>query len=395
MQVSISTAQARRLLLYLQGLCEAPNRRLTPDGLYDLITRLGFVQVDSIRTVERAHHLTLLARNTRYHPDLLRILVEEDRRLFENWTHDASIIPTQWYPQWQPRFARERQRLRDRTSWQRRLGSDARRVIDQVRDTVQHKGPVMSRDFSDERSPGTATWWGWGPSKTALEYLWRSGELAVCQRLNFQKVYDLTERVIPAQHFDSAPDHCAWIDWACSTALERLGIATPAEIAAFWGAICLDEARTWCQAHVGQAIRSVLVQPKGASKPWMAYARHDIEALVNSLPAAPPRIRFLCPFDPVIRDRRRTERLFNFSYRFEAFVPERQRQYGYYVFPMLQGDRLIGRINLKYERRERTLRVKGQWLEDGVELTQTRQRRITQELARYGKFIGAESIAYE
>ena len=128
MQVSISTAQARRLLLYLQGLCEAPNRRLTPDGLYDLITRLGFVQVDSIRTVERAHHLTLLARNTRYHPDLLRILVEEDRRLFENWTHDASIIPTQWYPQWQPRFARERQRLRDRTSWQQRLGSDAQRT---------------------------------------------------------------------------------------------------------------------------------------------------------------------------------------------------------------------------------------------------------------------------
>ena len=138
-----------------------------------------------------------------------------------------------------------------------------------------------------------------------------------------------------------------------------------------------------------------LVQPEDASKPWMAYARHDIEALVNSLPAAPPRIRFLCPFDPVIRDRRRTERLFNFSYRFEAFVPEKQRQYGYYVFPMLQGDRLIGRINLKYERRERTLRVKGQWLEDGVELTKTRQRRITQELARYGKFIGAESIAYE
>ncbi|MEE8304464.1 MAG: crosslink repair DNA glycosylase YcaQ family protein [Candidatus Tectomicrobia bacterium] len=395
MQVSISTAQARRLLLYLQGLCEAPNRRLTPDGLYDLITRLGFVQVDSIRTVERAHHLTLLARNTRYHPDLLRILVEEDRRLFENWTHDASIIPTQWYPQWQPRFARERQRLRDRTSWQQRLGSDAQRVVDQVRDTVQQKGPVMSRDFSDERSPGTATWWGWGPSKTALEYLWRSGELAVCQRLNFQKVYDLTQRVIPAQYLDSGPDHCAWIDWACSTALERLGIATPAEIAAFWGAICLDEARAWCQARVGQAIRSVLVQPEDASKPWMAYARHDIEALVNSLPAAPARIRFLCPFDPVIRDRRRTERLFNFSYRFEAFVPEKQRQYGYYVFPMLQGDRLIGRINLKYERRERTLRVKGQWLEDGVELTKTRQRRITQELARYGKFIGAESIAYE
>jgi uncharacterized protein YcaQ len=395
MPIRLSNPQARSLFLYLQGLADPPNRRLTPDGLYDLIVRLGFVQVDSIRTVERAHHLTLLARNTRYHPDLLRTLLEKERRLFENWTHDASIIPTQWYAYWQPRFAQERQRLQRSASWQSRLGPNAHQVLAQVSRTVRQNGPVMSRDFTDDRAPGMGTWWGWGPSKTALEYLWRTGELAVSQRINFQKVYDLTERVIVPDYLGSIPDQQAYVDWACSTALQRLGIATPGELAAFWGGISPAEARAWCESRVGKAIEAVIVEPGDGSQSWQAYARHDVTELVRHLPAAPSRVRFLSPFDPVIRDRRRTRRLFNFEYRFEAFVPAPQRQYGYYVLPMLERDRLIGRINLKYERRERALVVKGMWLEAGVRPTRTRHQRIAEELTRYCAFVGAERIVSE
>ncbi len=395
MPISISNVQARNLFLSLQGLSESPNRRLTLDGLYDLIVRLGFVQVDSIRAVERAHHLTLLARNTHYHPGLLQTLLEQDRRLFENWTHDAAMIPTQWYPYWQPRFTQERQRMQRSGHWQRRLGPKAQQILARVRHQVQHNGPVMSRDFTDERKPGGGTWWGWGPSKTALEYLWRTGELAVCQRLNFQKAYDLTERVIPPHHLTPTPSHQEYIHWACSTALQRLGIATPGELAAFWEAVSAVEARAWCASKVGKDIETVVVESADGSTSWPAYARHDIAELVRAIPTAPARVRFLSPFDPVIRDRRRTQRLFNFVYRFEAFVPEPQRQYGYYVLPMLEGDRFIGRIDLKYERREGTLVVKGVWFEAGVRPTKTRQRRVAEELSRYRTFLEAKTVSSE
>jgi uncharacterized protein YcaQ len=388
----VSNEQARRLFLYLHGLCDSPRTRLTPAALYELIERLGFVQVDSIRTVERAHHLTLFTRNERYRPDLLHTLVENDRHLFENWTHDAAIIPTRWYAYWHHRFASERERFLRTPAWQRRLGSDASDVLERVRRHVRSNGPVMARDLTETREPGVGVWWGWGPSKTALEYLWRTGELAICHRRNFQKVYNLTEHVIPAEYRIYEPSRPEYVDWACRTALQRLGIATPGELAAFWAAITPAEAKAWCEQQSGKTVRVVAVEAADGSKPRQAYARHDITTLLHGLPAPPARVRFLSPFDPVIRDRNRTRRLFNFDYRFEAFVPAPQRQYGYYVLPMLEGDRFIGRIDLKCVRQQRTLEVKGLWLEPGVRRTKRRERLIRAELERYRVFVDADTI---
>jgi uncharacterized protein YcaQ len=395
MQVTLSPTQARHVFLHVQGLLEPLHRRFTRSDLSELIARLGFVQVDSIRAVERAHHLTLLARSARYRPDMLRVLLEDDRLLFENWTHDASVIPMPWYPYWRHRFSQARAHFDQRVSWQRRLGPNAVDVLNRVRERVRQHGPVMARDFADPRQAGAGVWWGWGPSKTALEYLWRTGELAICQRRHFHKVYDLEERVIPASYLQVTPSRQDYIDWACSTALERLGFATPNELAAFWAAISPLKAKAWCERHLGTTVVRATVTSADGSPPRQVYARHDIEELVRGIPAAPSRVRFLSPFDPVIRDRRRTRRLFHFAYRFEAFVPEPQRQYGYYVLPMLERDRLIGRIELKYERRERALVVKGMWLEAGVKQTTMRDRRIAAELERYGAFVGADTLVYE
>jgi uncharacterized protein YcaQ len=390
----ITNLQARRLLLYLQGLSEAPDKRLTRQTLYDLIVRMGFVQVDSIRTVERAHHLTLMSRNTRYHPDMLQALLENDKHLFENWTHDAAIIPTQWYPYWQPRFAHARQRIVQSKHWMGRLGPDAEQVLDRVRQRVRDQGPVMARDLTEKRPPGIGVWWGWGPSKTALEYLWRTGELAICGRVNFHKVYDLSERVIPEAYHRQMSSEKAYIDWACQTALDRLGCATPSELAAFWGGVRLSDAHAWCQRHVGKTIQRVVVDSADGSAPRQAYARHDIDGLLQELPAPPSRIRFLSPFDPVIRDRKRALRLFNFDYRFEAFVPAPQRQYGYYVLPILERDRFIGRIDLKCDRLAKTLVVNGLWLEPGVRQSNTRNEQIAKELERYRAFVGADKVVH-
>ena len=388
----VSNEYARRLFLYLHGLCDSPRTRLTQESLYELIERLGFVQVDSIRTVERAHHLTLFTRNDHYQPHLLHTLVEDDRHLFENWTHDASIIPTRWYAYWHHRFASERERFYRSSAWQNRLGTDAPSVLERVRQHVQTNGPVMARDLTETREPGVGTWWGWGPSKTALEYLWRTGELAICHRRNFQKVYNLTEHVIPAAHRAHEPSRQEYIDWACRTALQRLGIATPGELAAFWAAITPAEAKAWCEQQAGETVRTVEVEAADGSKPRQAYARHDITELLGGLPSPPSRVRFLSPFDPVIRDRNRARRLFNFDYRFEAFVPAPQRQYGYYVLPMLEGERFIGRIDLKCVRQHRTLTVKGLWLEPGIRRTKTRERSIQAEVERYRAFVGADTI---
>ena len=187
-----------------QGLLAPPTGKQSKADLQRLIEQLGFVQVDSIATVERAHHMTLFARNQTYQRRHLTALLEKDRTLFENWTHDASMIPTAFYPYWQRRFQRDGERLRARWRKIRREGFDA--MLAEILDHIEREGPAMSRAFAREEKKGSDGWWDWHPSKTALEYLWRTGRLVVTRREAFQKVYDLTERIIPAAHRETVPD---------------------------------------------------------------------------------------------------------------------------------------------------------------------------------------------
>jgi uncharacterized protein YcaQ len=272
---------------------------------------------------------------------------------------------------------------------------------------------MLSRDFEHNRNgepPPEEGWWGWKPQKAALEYLWRRGDLSVVKRINFQKVYDLTERVFPQQHASPAPDLEEHIDWACRSALERLAFATPAEIAAFWNAIDLAQARAWCHiaAQIGEIV-PVTLESADESKPRTAFALADWEVRLKRVPRELPeagagRIRLLSPFDPVLRDRKRTARLFNFDYTFEAFTPAPKRRYGYYVLPMLQGDQLIGRLDPKFHRapggrgrrpggRGGVLEIKGVWWEPKVQPTKIRQMLLDDALARLAAFIRAKSIA--
>ncbi|MDX1576720.1 MAG: crosslink repair DNA glycosylase YcaQ family protein, partial [Kiloniellales bacterium] len=388
----ISNADARRAFLAGQGLARPVGGRLTREGLYGQIERLGFVQVDSINTVERAHHLILFARNHNYRHGQLTHLLERKAALFENWTHDASIIPTRFYPYWMCRFAKERETLRER--WRKWRPGDYEAVLEQVLDHVRAAGPVMARHLGDDKKKNAQGWWDWHPSKTALEYLWRTGELAVARREGFQKVYDLTERVIPAEHRQGAPGRAALIDWACRSALERLVFATSGELAAFWDAVTPAEAAHWCRGRLGDELVEVTVEPANGKKPRTAYARPDYQERLAETPAPPGAIRVLSPFDPLIRDRNRTERLFDFRYRIEVFVPEARREYGYYVFPLLEGDRLIGRIDMK-RTKDGALSVSALWLEPRLKFTRAREAKLTSELDRLAQFVGAEAVRFE
>ena len=394
MAALISNAEARRLFLHRQGLCFTPREKLTDAGLLALIEHLGFVQVDSINTVERAHHLILFSRNQTYRRPQLARLIEREAALFENWTHDASVIPTGFYPYWQPRFARERVRLRDR--WRKWRRGDFEDFLDDVRRHIDDHGPAMARDFDNGGTrKGSSGWWDWHPAKTALEYLWRTGELAVARRDGFQKVYDLAERVIPEPHRRAEPSEREAIDWACRAALHRLGAATPGEIAGFWGAVSPAEAKAWCRDRLEDELAEVAIEAADGSKPRAAYATADLMQQLADLPPPAGRLRILSPFDPLLRDRARARRLFDFDYRIEVFVPEAKRQYGYYVFPILEGDRFVGRIDMKHLRQDGVLAVKGLWLEPRQKMTRGRERGLNAELDRLRRFVDADRIRFE
>jgi uncharacterized protein YcaQ len=390
----VPTATARRLLLGAQGLLDDPRRKPTADALYGLIERMGFVQIDSINVVERAHHLILAARLQGYQPRLLERLLERQRRLFEHWTHDASAIPTSWYPYWKIRFERFRRRLLEHPWWMQRIGAEPEKVIAHVRERIAREGPLLTRDFEGERA-GEQGWWGWKPQKAALEFLWWTGELAIAGRSSFHKVYDLAERVLPAGHAAPRPSDAEHLDWACRTALERLGIASPDEIAGFWDALSLAEARAWCEGAAARGeIVPVRVEGVEGGKPRASWALPDWEARAAALPPAPPRIRLLAPFDPILRDRRRALRLFGFDYRFEAFVPGQHRKHGYYVLPILEGERLIGRLDPKLHREKGLLEVKGLWWEPKVRETKGRRAALEAALERLAKRVGAGEVRF-
>ena len=390
MTILLTNAEARRVFLARQGLSGHPGRMLGKDGLLQMIHDLGFVQVDSIATVERAHHQILFTRNQTYRREHLADLLETDGELFENWTHDASIIPSGFFRYWKHRFRREDAVILER--WRKWRGEGFEEAFDDTYARIEAGGAVMSRELKtdDHKSGG---WWNWHPSKTALEYLWRTGKVAIARRENFQKVYDLVERVLPPHHHEPEVDHDAFVDWACRSALERLGFATHGEIAAFWDLLSPEEAKAWVETHRSE-LQSVAIETLEPGKPRASVALPGFAESLAAVPEPPNRLRVLSPFDPLIRNRNRTERLFGFFYRIEIFVPEPKRQYGYYVFPLLEGDRLVGRIDMKADRRAGSLDVRRLWLEPGVRASSGRIAKLESELARLARFAGVEEVRY-
>ncbi|MBB5044716.1 winged helix-turn-helix domain-containing protein [Shinella fusca] len=390
MTILLSNAEARRIFLARQGLSAPPGRMLGKAGLLQLIHDIGFVQVDSIATVERAHHQILFSRNQTYRREHLAELLEEDGELFENWTHDASIIPSAFFRYWKHRFRREDETILER--WRKWREPGFEEAFGETYERIASGGAVLSRDLKaeDHKSGG---WWNWHPNKTALEYLWRTGKVGIARRENFQKVYDLVERVLPPHHHAPDVDHDAFVDWACRSALERLGFATHGEIAAFWALISPEEAKAWVEAHRDE-LRLVSVEPADGGKPRASHAFAGFPGSLGDIPEPPQRLRVLSPFDPLIRDRNRTERLFGYFYRIEVFVPEPKRQYGYYVFPLLEGDRLVGRIDMKADRKAGTLDVRRLWWEPKVRASAGRMERLEAELARLAKFTGVEDVRW-
>lgn len=387
----LTNADARRLFLHRHRLLAAPSGPGKGGDLAGLIRDLGFVQFDSVRTLARAHDLILYSRRPAYRPKALRRLIDKDRALFEHWTHDASIIPMAFYPHWRLKFAREAETIAKRWTKGRRAGflDETGTVLEQI----AKRGAISSSDVG-EGEARSSDWWDWHPSKTALEYLWMSGQVAICHRRGIRKFYDLPERVIPADILARRPSVDETVNWALNGALDRLGFATSGELAAFWAIVTPQESAAWVAAQVATGALQEIDVEMSDGRLRKSVAWPDWEAALAGLPDASQRVRVLSPFDPALRDRARAERLFGFFYRIEIFVPAPKRQYGYYIFPVLEGTTLIGRMDAVSDGTGGPLEVRAFWPEARVRMGTGRIRRLTSELERVARFAGASDVAF-
>lgn len=382
---------ARRLFLHRHLLGDPPAGPGKGDDLMQVIRGLGFVQVDSVNTVERAHHMILFTRRPAYRPKALQRLIEKDRLLFEHWTHDASIIPSEFYRYWHLRFDRQRAKLAEK--WRNWQGEAYLDEVDRVLAHVAENGPVKSSELMAEEHKGqSGGWWNWHPSKAALEYLWHTGQLAVSGRQGFQKLYDIPNRCYQEANTPPCADDGEAVDWFCSQALDRLGFATSGEIAAFWANVTPAEAKGWVTRALADGRVEEIDVISVDGKPRKSVAWPGVVDEAATLPDPPARVRILSPFDPALRDRNRADRLFGFFYRIEIFVPAEKRQYGYYVFPILEGDSVIGRIDMKADRDADVLNVTKLWLEPGVRPAKGRLAKLEAELGRMARFAGVSDV---
>ncbi len=386
----IGNRDARRLFLDRHLLLRPHAGPGKAEDLEGILDDLGFVQVDSVNTLARAHDLILWSRRGQYRPPALRNLVARRRTAFEHWTHDASVIPMRFYPMWRLKFERDEARMRRRwPAWQRDGWHDE---LDAVLRHVADHGPSCSLDVGGDEKKNSSGWWDWHPSKTALEFLWRSGRLAVCHRQGFRKHYDLAERVIPPEALNARRGDAEIVDWAMSAALERLGFATSGELAAFFEIVTRDEAKAWCAEALaaGRIVEAEIELFDGSRR--RSFTTGAMLDRIPSLPEPSSRVRLLSPFDPVLRDRARAERLFGFHYRIEIFVPEEKRRYGYYVFPVLQGDRVIGRMDARRDGDD--LLVRSFWPEAGVRMGRARSAALVSEIDRVSGLAGTGTVRF-
>ncbi|RED18239.1 winged helix-turn-helix domain-containing protein [Pontivivens insulae] len=379
----IPNKAARQLWLSCNGLAQTPTG---PLDLMQIIRDLGFVQLDTIQVVARAHHHILWSRNQNYREPMLDRLLAKDRAIFEHFTHDASVLPMEFLPMWQRQFRRKQAQL-DKGGWYKDLPDAEARAA--IKSRIAREGPLCTTDFESKRS-GPKAMWSRPPHKLALDYMWYSGELATCHRQGFTKYYDLAERVFPPHERSiQMPDH-AQIDWLCRAALDRIGFGTLGDIQRFWDAVGRDEVGTWFDP-IEDAFVPVEVEGADGSIA-AAIAPANIEERLAKLRPVTSRLRILNPFDPAIRDRTRLERLFGFEYRVEMFVPAAKRRWGYYVFPILEGARFVGRIEVKADRKASTLSVLNFWPESRVKWPASRQAKLMAELERLQRFVGLETL---
>jgi hypothetical protein len=382
---SLSAAQARRIALGAQGFTDPkPGGATDMRHLRRVLRRLHLIQMDSVNVLQRAHFMPLYSRLGPYSPALLeRAAYHPPRELFEFWGHEASLIRVDLQPLFRWRMARARD-----FAW----GSMVRIVTEQpdlvawVLDEVRDRGPLTAAEIEHDAPRRTDHWgWNWSVVKQALEWLFYTGQVTAADRTtSFARRYDLPERVLPRAVLEAPTP--AFED-AMRTLVElsarALGVATEGDLRDYFRLPVAGFKRAVTELAEQGVLLPVTVH--GWKRPAWLHAEARIPRWVRAA-------TLVSPFDPLVWERARTERLFDMTYRIEIYVPPAQRLYGYYVLPFLHGDRLAARVDLKADRKAGVLQVPAAWIEPAAEADETAPALAT-ELRRLAGWLGLDAVA--
>jgi uncharacterized protein YcaQ len=384
-RTSLSRAQARRIALAAQRFGGDRPSAVSAGHLRRLIEQLGAIQIDSVNVLVRSHYLPAFSRLGPYDRALLeRIAYRKPRRVFEYWGHEASLLPVQTFAllRWRMELASAGKGM-----WQNvaRVGREKRELVARVRETIAQHGAMSASDFETEeiRKPGRGGWWSWNDTKRAVEYLFWCGELTTLKRRNsFERVYDLTERVIPAdvlaKRVREEEQYAALVEMAASA----FGVAVESELRDYFR-LPVAAARAAVHQLVERG-RLLPVQVEG----WKQQAYLHADARV---PRKIETSALLSPFDSLVWNRERTKRLFDFHYRIEIYTPSHKRVHGYYVLPYLLDEALVARVDLKADRGSGTLLVHAIHYEPGVD-RRTVRARLNDDLGTMAQWLGLERV---
>jgi uncharacterized protein YcaQ len=386
-EFDLSATQARRLALAAQGF-----GRPRPTGRIDDV---GLLQLDSVNVFCRSHYMPVFSRLGPYPRQALDRLAWRQngdgktrragpRDLIEYWGHEASLLPVELQPLLRWRMARA-----DALAWKgvARLAAEQPELLEFVTDVVRERGPIRASDLAAKgrrREPGEM--WNWSEEKTALEYLFFAGRVCAARRVNFERLYDLPERVLPRQVLEApTPSQEEAQRQLILIAAKRLGVATEADLGDYFR---LPRAESKARvAELAENAGLIPVRVEGWRQP--AYLSTERPAGLRRAAAARA---LLTPFDSLVWARERTERLFGFRYRIEIYVPAPKRVYGYYVLPFLLGDRLVARVDLKSDRRAGVLRVRGAFAEPHAD-TGLVAEELADELRLLSEWLGLGDVS--
>ncbi|WP_157018224.1 winged helix-turn-helix domain-containing protein [Cryptosporangium arvum] len=350
---SLSAGEARRAALAAQGFADPrPSGNPGARALHRVLDRVGLFQIDSVNVLVRSHYLPAFSRLGAYRPELLeRAAYAPKRQLFEYWAHEASLLPVDTQP-----FLRWRMAQAAEKSWggMRRIAAEKPELVAKVRDTIAERGPMSAGELEAEsgaKAPRSGPWWDWRESKLALEYLFWAGEVSTFDRRNFERRYDLTERVLPPEVIATpTPAPADAYRELIRRSARALGVATEPDLRDYFR----------LKPHQSKPAVAELVE-EGALIPVAVEGWRDVGYLAVGarIPRRVSASALLSPFDSLIWFRPRTERLFGFHYRLAFYTPAPQRVHGYYVLPFLFRGQLVGRVDLKADRAAGVLRVPG------------------------------------
>ncbi|WP_342321285.1 winged helix-turn-helix domain-containing protein [Kosakonia sp. BYX6] len=384
----LSLTAARHLHLAAQGLLRKPSRRAKPDDILPTIRRMSLLQIDTINIVARSPYLVLFSRLGSFAPHWLDEALRHGD-LMEYWAHEACFLPRDDFA-----LVRHRMLAPDKMGWKYRKEwmHEHASEIEQLIAHIQQNGPVRSADFEHPRK-GASGWWEWKPHKRHLEGLFTAGKVMVVERRNFQRVYDLMDRVMP--HWDDERDLLSQEDaeyQMLANSARSLGLFRAQWLADYYRLRQL--ALPLMLEKLEQAQQIYPVNVEGLGPAWLHASLLTLleQAQADKLTATHSAV--LSPFDPVVWDRKRAEQLFDFSYRLECYTPAPKRQFGYFVLPLLHRGRLVGRMDAKMHRKEGVLEVIALYLEEGIKPGLTLEKGLQNAITEFARWQGAQRVTF-